>query len=176
MSITTEELESFVSAVKTRFGIDFTSYEMKSLKRGFERLLQRQGMRSLFDLWKKLLEDRHFIVQCIDELTVNMTDMFRNPEIWIPLREEIRNQFGAQDSLKIWHAGCSTGEEVYSMAFLLQSLNYTYKSEVLATDLNTSVLGHAENGACSKVNYTTLQRPFRKSISWRIYRNFTRAL
>lgn len=162
--ISTEELKSFLGAIKIRFGIDFTSYELKSLKRGFGRVLVKNNFNSLFDLWKVLLQNREFIKTCIDELTVNMTEMFRNPEIWPALLGKVKSSFLTQEELKIWHAGCSSGEEVYSMAFVTHLLNFTYKTKVLATDINSKVLAIAEKGDYSSINNQKYRQRFESAF------------
>ena len=77
--ISDEELRALAGAIKSRYDIDFTNYETKSLKRGFARLITKNGMSSLLDLWGKVLRDREFFIGCIDDLTVNLTELFRNP-------------------------------------------------------------------------------------------------
>ena len=84
--ISDAELDSITSAIKTRYGIDFTNYEKASLKRGFVRLIQKQELGNLMGLWSKIMKDREFLIKYIDDLTVNLTELFRNPEIWIKMK------------------------------------------------------------------------------------------
>lgn len=151
VEINDEELSALTNAIKTRFGIDFTSYESKSLKRGFARLIARHELGSLIGLWSKILHDREFLVSHIDELLVNLTEMFRNTEVWIKIKEDILEQLRSKPKLEFWHAGCSTGEEIFSMAIILKELRLLYKTKVLATDLSTAALEQAKKG-----RYTTL--------------------
>ena len=144
--VSDEELDSFIVAVKARYGIDFSNYELKSLKRGFVRLLSKNQMYSFLDLWKVLLRDRTFIYSCIDELTVNMTEFYRNPDAWKVIYRQLKKHFLLKKTIAIWHAGCSSGEEVYSMAFMLNVLKLSYRSQLYATDLNLSVLEKAKGG------------------------------
>lgn len=153
IEITDEELSSLTTAIKTRFGIDFTSYEPKSLKRGFARLIARNELGSLLGLWSKILKDKEFLVKYIDDLLVNLTELFRNPEIWLKIKDDILERFKARPSINIWHAGCSTGEEIYSMAIVLKEQYLLHKSKALATDLSTTALNTAREGVYNKMLY-----------------------
>jgi len=145
--ISDEELGSLTAAIKSRYDIDFTNYETKSLKRGFARLISKNGMDSLIDLWGKVLQDREFLMGCIDDLTVNLTELFRNPEFWVKLHDEIVVDLKAKHrNINIWHAGCSTGEEVYSMAVVLEDNNLLYRTKAWATDLSSKALAKAIEG------------------------------
>ena len=144
-----EELKSLTTAIRNRYGIDFTNYESKSLKRGFNRLMMRKKMSSILELWSKIMNDREFFMSCIDELTVNLTELFRNPDIWIKMREEIMPEYSTNFRINMWHAGCSSGEEVYTMAILLKDMNMLRKTRSLATDLSSSILAQAMEGKYS---------------------------
>ena len=146
-----EELDSLTNAIKQRYGIDFTNYERKSLKRGFARLVMRNQWDSILPLWSKIMSDREFFKGCIDELTVNLTELFRNPEIWIKMKEDILPQYMFKSRLKMWHAGCSSGEEVYTMAIVLKSLRMLNKAKSLGTDLSVSILEQAKIGEYSNI-------------------------
>lgn len=144
--ITDEELNAFTIAVKTRFGLDFTSYEQKSLKRGLVRLISKKELESMLGLWGKMLRDKTLIVSYIDELLVNLTEFFRNYDLWQKVKDEVLKKVGYQKELSIWHAGCSTGEEVYTMGMVLKERFLLHKSRVLATDLSAKALAQAISG------------------------------
>lgn len=141
-----EELQSLTTAIKTRYGIDFTNYESKSLKRGIARLITKHNLGSLLGLWAKIIKDREFFMSCIDDLLVNLTEMFRNPEIWVKIKQDLLEQLKSNSSIKIWHAGCSTGEEIYTMGIVLSHSKLYYKSEITATDLSTQAMAKAMEG------------------------------
>lgn len=149
--ISDAELDSITNAVKTRYGIDFTNYEKASLKRGFARLIQKQGLEDIMGLWSKIMKDKEFLLQYIDDLTVNLTELFRNPEIWIKLKEDILPKLQTNPKLDFWHAGCSSGEEVYTMAMVLQDLDLLHRSSALATDLSATILEQAKKGEYSNM-------------------------
>lgn len=159
--ISDEELKALTGAIKSRYDIDFTNYETKSLKRGFARLISKNGMESLIDLWGKILHDKEFFLSCIDDLTVNLTELFRNPEFWVKLHDEVVEDVKSRsDNLNIWHAGCSTGEEVYSMAVVLEDKKVLHKTKTWATDLSSKALSKAIEGRYS----TTLIGKYEKGL------------
>ncbi len=151
VEISDEELNSLTTAIKTRFGIDFTSYETKSLKRGFARLIAKNDLGSLVGLWAKILRDKEFLVKYIDDLLVNLTELFRNPEVWLKIRTDVLEKLKAAPAISIWHAGCSTGEEIYTMAIVLKESLLLSKSRAYATDLSTSALTAAKQGTYNKM-------------------------
>lgn len=148
-TISDEELSALMQAINNRYGLDFTNYEQSSLKRGIVRLMMKHKMESIIELWSKVLKDGDFFARAIDDLLVNLTELFRNPAVWVKLRNEILPNYKDKSQLKIWHAGCSTGEEVYTMAFLLEELNLLDKSRLTATDLSSTALEKARKGEYS---------------------------
>lgn len=151
LEITDEELEAFTLAVKTRFGLDFTSYEKKSLKRGLVRLIAKKNLKSMIGLWGQMLRDKSLIVSYIDELLVNLTEFFRNYDLWQKIKSDVLKKIWHKNALKFWHAGCSTGEEIYSMAIVLKETFMLHKGMLLATDLSTKALEQAKEGTYSNV-------------------------
>ncbi|MGL4597661.1 MAG: CheR family methyltransferase [Bacteroidia bacterium] len=160
--ISDEELSSLTTAIKTRYGMDFTSYEKKSLKRGVARLIARNHLGSLLGLWSKILKDRDFINNYVDELLVNLTELFRNPELWQKLKSDVLNQYTASPIIKIWHAGCSTGEEIYSMAIVLNEKRIHERARIVATDLSTQAMVEARAGQYSSMLWNRYQVSFTK--------------
>lgn len=161
--ITEEELEALTSAIKNRYGIDFTQYEKKSLKRGFTRLMGKNNIDSLLELWSKILKDRAFFKNCIDDLTVNLTELFRNPEIWEAM-EGVLDHFKSKRQIDIWHAGCATGEEVYSMAMVADNQKIIHKVKALGTDLSATALARATKGKYPKELLTKYERSLKKYL------------
>lgn len=145
-NITDEELQSINRAILLRYGIDFNNYEQQSFKRRMSRALQRFGVDNIFDLWKIMLRDNTFIFKVIDEITVGLTELFRNPALWDFLRKELTTKLKSNTELTIWHAGCSTGEEVYTMSIVLHEINLLFKTQVWATDLSSQAIKTAEEG------------------------------
>lgn len=160
LSISDSELQSFTLAVKTRFGMDFTNYESKSLKRGLVRLIAKYQLESMMGLWSAMLYNKDFIIKYVDELLINLTEFFRNASLWQFLRKELLPSLATESKIRIWHAGCSTGEEAYSMAIVLKQLKLLDKAYLLATDLSSKALLRAQNGAYSNLLWATCKRSF----------------
>lgn len=159
--ITFEELSALMVAIKGRYGLDFTNYEQASLKRGINRLMLKHKMTSIFDLWSKVLRDSDFFHAAIDDLLVNLTELFRNPDVWFAIRDKILDQYVKRDGpLKIWHAGCSTGEEVYTMAIVLEEKQMLKRTKALATDLSTTAINKAIKGDYSLLILQQYLKPF----------------
>lgn len=143
-----EEIKSLHRAIQLRYGIDFTNYETVSLKRRVARVISKFNLESLVGLWSRMLKDSQFIYTYIDELTVGLTEMFRNPDLWLKITDELK-VLQHQPTVKIWHAGCSTGEEVYTMAIILEELKMKARTFTLATDLNSQYIKTAQAGIYS---------------------------
>ena len=143
-SLTDEELRSISWAVFNRYGLDFTEYEPVSLKRRILRIIHRYELESVYGLWKKILYDADFMAYFRDEVSVGMTEMFRNPDFWAYLRDDLFPNAPRKNSLRIWHAGCSTGEEVYSAAIVLDELGLLAGARALATDLSDNFIQEAQ--------------------------------
>lgn len=152
-----------MQAINNRYGLDFTNYERTSLKRGIVRLMMKHNMETILELWSLVLKDNEFFLSAIDDLLVNLTELFRNPDVWIKLRDEIMPSFDSK-SVKIWHAGCSTGEEVYTMNIVLETLNMLHRSRLIATDLSTTALNKAKKGDYALTTINQYLVPFLKFL------------
>lgn len=152
-----------MQAINNRYGLDFTNYERTSLKRGIIRLMMKHKMESILDLWSIVLKDNDFFKNAIDDLLVNLTELFRNPDVWIKLRDEVIPSMN-KTSINVWHAGCSTGEEVYTMTMLLEALNLLSASRLTATDLSGTALNKAIKGEYSLLLLKQYLVPFLKFL------------
>lgn len=141
-----ENIELLINDVFELYGYDFTEYSKASLKRRISRLYILDKFPSFAEFRYKLRNDPHYLKRFVEEITVNVTEMFRDPSFYLVLRNEILPKLGTHPYIRIWHAGCSTGEEVYSMAILLKEANLLSKSIIYATDLNPDVLEKARAG------------------------------
>lgn len=159
-NISDEELDALMQALKNRYGLDFTNYEKKSLKRSIVRLMMKHKMSSMLELWARIIKDKEFFEKGIDDLLVNLTELFRNPDAWIVIRDQILDQFKTKPKLNIWHAGCSTGEEVYTMAIVLEEKGMLQKTKAIATDLSSIALKKAKAGDYSLIIVEQYLKPF----------------
>lgn len=128
------------------FGYDFSDYSSASLKRRITRIFTLDKFKSFEELRQQVLHDEKYITRFIQEITVNVTEMFRDPSFYKLLKQQVLPVLATHPFIRIWHAGCSTGEEVYSMAILLKEAKLLHKSLLYATDINPSVLEKAMKG------------------------------
>lgn len=144
--VSDEEIEILVNDLFELYGYDFTNYTFASLKRRIDRLMTLDKFPSFAELRYRIKSDASYLKRVVEEITVNVTEMFRDPLFYKALRAEVLPSLGAKPFIRIWHAGCSTGEEVYSVAILLKEANLLHKTLIYATDLNPSVLEKAKSG------------------------------
>lgn len=141
-----EELDMLIKELAENYGYDFSNYSRASLKRRVNRLLVIDRFPSFAELFYKVKNDAAYLTHVVQELTVNVTEMFRDPAIFKTLREQVLPVLATHPVIRIWHAGCSTGEEVYSMAILLEEANILHKALLYATDINPSVIENIRKG------------------------------
>ncbi len=146
ISISEEELNSLTNAIQQRHGIDFGCYEPKSLTRRVIRALHIFKMNSVHELWVKILKDRSFIYPFMDEISVGLTSMFRDPVLWRKLKSMFNHDYSSRTSLSVWHAGCSTGEEVYTLGIVLKESKYLGNVYARATDISMQAMETAKKG------------------------------
>ena len=162
VSVTDEEVASLSQSILTRYGIDFTCYEPKSLKRRVVRLLLMNNFVSVHELWIRMLRDQSFIHTFMNEISVGMTSMFRDPIFWKHLKRLLTKNFTHTSQLSIWHAGCSTGEEVYSLGILLTETGLSQKSTAFASDINQDALEAARRGEYHKLRMIENEQNFKE--------------
>jgi chemotaxis protein methyltransferase CheR len=147
-TITIDELHELIDLIKRIYGFDFSDYSKASLKRRLLRVLQLKRLQ-LYDLKHLLINDPAFFQQLLEEITVNVTEMFRDPSFYKALNTQVIPYLSSYQHSKIWCAGCSSGEEVYSLAILLNEAGVRKKSFIYGTDINTEVLKEARKGIYS---------------------------
>ncbi|GAB3773843.1 protein-glutamate O-methyltransferase CheR [Spirosoma horti] len=140
------EVDLLLNDLLDIYGYDFTHYSRASLKRRINRIWTLDKFPSFAELRYRIRSDADYLRRFVEELTVNVTEMFRDPLFYKALRTEVLPTLTAKPFIRIWHAGCSTGEEVFSMAILLHEANLLHKSLLYATDLNPEVLETARKG------------------------------
>lgn len=147
-----EEMELLLNDLMEVHGYDFTDYSKASLKRRLNRILMIDKIPSFAELRYRVRNNEEYLRHFIEEITVNVTEMFRDPLFYRAVREELLPKLATYPLIRIWHAGCATGEEVYSMAILLEEANLLHKSLLYATDLNPTVLEKAHAGVFPLAN------------------------
>jgi chemotaxis protein methyltransferase CheR len=140
------ELELLLEAVHRRYGFDFRDYAAGPLVRRLRRRALAEDVRSLSELQGLLLRDPACMERLLLDLSINVTAMFRDPAFYVAFREKVVPALRTYPFTRIWVAGCSTGEEVYSLAILLQEEQVYERTRIYATDINESVLERARAG------------------------------
>ena len=153
-NLSVEKISELVSLVKKVHGFDFEDYSKASLKRRILRIMMMKKM-DFYDLKHALLNDQEFFQDFLEEVTVNVTEMFRDPSFYKALNSQAIPYMASWQQIKIWSAGCSTGEEVYSLSILMQIAGLSAKSFIYGTDINTLVLKEARMGIYSLRNIKT---------------------
>ncbi len=144
--VTDEEITLLLNDLHEIHGYDFSNYSHASLKRRIERLISIDRHPSFAEFRYDVKYKPDYLVRVVEEITVNVTEMFRDPGFYLMLRTKVLPVLATYPFIRIWHAGCSTGEEVYSMAILLYEAQLLHKSLLYATDLNPRVLEQAKKG------------------------------
>ncbi len=140
------EIQILIDEIYKYHGYDFRGYSIASFRRRVDRLFGMDGFENFSEFLSKARSDEEYFKHLVEEITVNVTEMFRDPSFYRILRTEILPSLATKPFIRIWHAGCSTGEEVFSVAILLKELGLLHKSLLYATDLNESVLEVAKKG------------------------------
>jgi chemotaxis protein methyltransferase CheR len=140
------EVELLLEAVYRHYGFDFRTYAYASLRRRVWKRIQAERLETVSDLQAAVLHDSAALERLLDDLSVNVTAMFRDPNFFLAFREKVVPMLRTYPFFRIWHAGCSTGEEVYSMAILLEEEGLYDRARVYATDMNERVLRQARAG------------------------------
>jgi chemotaxis protein methyltransferase CheR len=140
------EIELLLEAVYRHYGFDFRSYAFSSVKRRLWKRIAAEGLQTVSALQERVLHDPAMMEKLLLDLSINVTAMYRDPGFYVAFREQVVPLLRTYPFIRIWHAGCSTGEEVYSMAILLEEEGLYERSRIYATDINEVVLQRARGG------------------------------
>lgn len=140
------EVDAFVQAMARRHGYDFAGYAPASLKRRVLGLAQAMQADSVGALTARVLRDDALVPQVIAGLSVPVSEMFRNPSVFRKLRDEVFPILASYPHINIWQAGCAHGQEVYSLAILLEEAGLYERCQIYATDFNDEALARAQEG------------------------------
>jgi chemotaxis protein methyltransferase CheR len=157
------ELRLFLDAIYLKYHYDFREYAFASLKRRVTAAMSRFHCETLSQLQDKVLHDSKIFPELLDYLTIQVSDMFRDPLYYLAIRKKVVPILRTYPSLKIWVAGCSAGEEVYSLAILLREEGLLDRSLIYATDINETALKKAEKGVFEVERLTGFTENHRKS-------------
>lgn len=157
------EVEVLKESIFRRYGYDFRHYTNASFKRRTEFFLSKTDLESISDLVPGIIHDKSFFESFFYTLCITVTEMFRDPHVFKAIRQKIVPVLKTFPHVKIWIAGCATGEEAYSMAIMLQEESLYDRSQIYATDFNEEALDRAKKGIYSMDNIKEFTSNYQKS-------------
>lgn len=158
-----KDIESFLEKIYIKYGYDYTGYNYNHIKRRIHLFYSNLKPKNFKEFEKIVLNNKSIFKDLFLNISVNITTFYRNPEVFKILRNEILPKLDSYLDIKIWCAGCSSGEEPYSIAIFLKELGLLDRSLIYATDLNEIILENAKNGLFSKENYNSFLKNYYKA-------------
>ncbi len=157
------EMKFLLESINLKYSYDFRHYSAASMKRMLVQAMKGMGCHTLSVLQEKVLDDSTVFYDLIQFLTISVSEMFRDPTYFLSLREKVVPLLKTYPSIKVWVAGCSTGEEVYSLAILLQEEELLERTILYATDINPRSLEKAEKGVFGLAAIKKVAQNYQKS-------------
>lgn len=157
------ELDLLLLAVNLKYGYDFRNYSKTHLKRRIYQRLKLSGLNTISELQNKVLWDKEFYRIFLQDLSINVTEMFRDPDFYLSFRKKVISDLKTYAYIKVWLAGCSSGEEVYSLAIILKEEDLLQRTQIYATDINKNVLETARQGIYSNKEIELYSRNYHDS-------------
>jgi chemotaxis protein methyltransferase CheR len=157
-----EELDKFLDDIYEYYGYDFRNYEKKSLLRRINLTKASLGVDSFFELKNLVFNNPPIFEKLLRNFSINVTTFFRNPEVFKTIKEKIIPKIKNKNFIRIWCAGCSSGQEAYSVAILFDKLGLLHKTQIYATDFNLAILMQAKNGLYSLSSYEQYEKNYKK--------------
>jgi chemotaxis protein methyltransferase CheR len=157
------EIELLLEALFKRYGYDFRSYARASVRRRIIQFMQHTDFQTISSMIPRLIHDESFFEKMVMEFSITVTEMFRDPSMYLSLRNNIIPVLKSYPFIKIWHAGCATGEEAYSLAILMEEEGLGEKATFFATDFNDAALGKAKEGIFDLSNVQQYTENYQKA-------------
>ena len=139
-------VRSFLEDIKDRYGYDYTLYQIESIIRRIKACMLKENMKAFTQFREAVLQKEQIFEQLFLHFSINTTEFFRNPEVYKEIKHTVMPYLSTFPYIKIWCAGCSTGQEPYSLAILLKEMGMLRKAQIYATDINPFVIEEARNG------------------------------
>jgi chemotaxis protein methyltransferase CheR len=140
------EIRLLIDAIYQKYGYDFRNYSQAHVKRRILNRFNISGMKNITEMIHESLYNHRFVDQILMDLSITVTEMYRDPSFYKAVREQVIPVLQSYPYIKIWHAGCASGEEVYSMAILMTESGLYQKSQIYATDFNPVIIRQAREG------------------------------
>jgi chemotaxis protein methyltransferase CheR len=158
-------IENFLKKINYKYGYDYSNYSREHIIRRVEYFYKYLGFQNFENFEESILTDQKLFKDLTLDISINVTTLFRDPQTYKLLRGLLKEKFQDRDSIKIWCAGCSSGEEPYSLAIMLKELSLLDKSLIYATDINDLILEEAKNGLYSKKSFELFKKNYLQSGS-----------
>lgn len=140
-------LPEVIEIIKEHYGYDFSGYAAASFQRRLHAFMSFRDIKDIYSLKYHLLNDPEMFSSFLERITVNVTTMFRNPDFFFELKDTVLPILASYPVIRIWHAGCATGQEVYSLCILLKEAGLLHRTNIYATDINPQNIKTARSGA-----------------------------
>ena len=169
------EIRLLLEAIYQHYGYDFRKYARGSLRRRLWRRVDAEGVKTISGLQERVLHNPLAMDALITDLSVNVTAMFRDPTFYAAVREKVVPILSTYPFIRIWNAGCSSGEEVYSIAIVLREAGLLERSRIYATDINEAVLERAGDGVLPLERMQTFTQNYLRSGGTRAFSEYYKA-
>jgi chemotaxis protein methyltransferase CheR len=163
MNFENKELKDLLESIRYVYGYDFTDYAEASVRRRILHFMAYKKIEALDEFGKMIVRDEKLFEEFIQVVSVTVTEMFRDPSFYKSLRENVMKRLATYPFIKIWVAGCATGEEVYSIAILLKEEGILNRSVIYATDINQKSLQIAKEGVYAVENMKSHTANYQKA-------------
>ncbi|MCP4720608.1 MAG: protein-glutamate O-methyltransferase CheR [Desulfobacteraceae bacterium] len=140
------EIQMLLEAIHQKYGYNFKDYANAHTKRRLAHRLNISNMKNYAQMMHRIIYDEDFFNTLLLDLSINVTEMFRDPRVYQKIRQDLIPLLKTYSFIKVWHAGCSAGQEVYSMSILLEEEGMKHRSQIYATDFNELILKKAKDG------------------------------
>jgi chemotaxis protein methyltransferase CheR len=157
------EIGLLLEAIYQRYGYDFRSYARASIDRRTRQFMSRTGFSCISDMIPRVLHDHDLFSELVQYFSISVTEMFRDPFVYRAIREQVVPLLRTWHHVKVWHAGCATGEEVYSLAIVLKEESLYERATIYATDFNDTSLQKAKAGIYSPESIQDATRNYQKA-------------
>jgi chemotaxis protein methyltransferase CheR len=166
------EIRGLLDAIYARYGYDLRDYTATSMRRRVQAVLARTGIAHLGELTHRVLIDPDFFVAVLNDLTVRVSDMFRDPAFYRVFRARVVPILRTYPLLRIWHAGCASGEEAYASAIVLSEEGLYDRAQIYATDLSLRAVEDAKNGFYAAERVATFSENYARSGGGRSFADY----
>lgn len=170
------EIDLLLEAIFRRYGYDFRSYARASIDRRVRNFLSSSGCDSVSEMIPKVIHDRAFFSRLARNFSIAVTEMFRDPMVYRAVREKVVPMLKTWPHVKIWHAGCATGEEVHSLAIVLKEEGLYDRSTIYATDFNDDALDRAREGIYETAKFQDATRNYQQAGGKRSFSEYYHAM